>query len=49
MTEEYKEQLRIPLTEDEINMLQDGDHVRVHFSDESPHSDMILFKDEVEE
>jgi len=44
-SEDYKEQLRIPLTEEEVQNLYNGDHVKVTFSDDSPHEDMILFKD----
>jgi len=40
-----KEQLKIPLTEDEIKKLSNGGHVKVRFSDDSPHKEMVLFED----
>jgi hypothetical protein len=49
MSEDYKEQLKIPLTRDEIEQLDDGDHVKVTLSDDSAHEELILFEDGGEE
>jgi len=42
MSESYKEQLKIPLTNDEIERVRSGDTVMIMLSDESPHNEIFL-------